>query len=124
MTRVTTLPLETYSLNWSIQASMQLTSLDVFQLCDAGKRTHFIFGKTTSFRKTNIPPAKKGIEITYLEEFLSNLNSEKHSFLSSVFSHNSKLRTHSLPLTYVAGLVSNRNLPRDGTDEITANITD
>lgn len=84
VTRVTTLPLETYSLNWSIQASVQLISLAVFQLCDAGKRTHFTFDKTTFSRKPNTPSAIKGIEITYLEELLSTPNSEKH-ISSAVF---------------------------------------
>lgn len=77
MTRVTTLPLETYSPNWSIQASMKHITLAVFRLCDARKRTHFTFGKTTPFRKPNTPSSKKGIETTYLEEFLSTPNLEK-----------------------------------------------
>lgn len=101
------------------------SSLAVSQLCDAGKRTHFIFGKTTPIRKPNTPPAKKKRLRSLILKSSSQLQILKTTVSSEVFLVIIQSLGHSLPpKTYAAVLVLNLNLPREGTDEITANMTD
>lgn len=95
-----------------------------FNFVMQGKEPISLLAKQHLWESLILLQLKKGIEISYREEFLSTPNSENHSFLSNVFSHNPKLGTLSLLLAYAAVLVSNLNLPSKGTDEITASMTD